>query len=458
VGAASALVVSAGAVTLLGRTPGAPVFDAVQLMDGELTAVVSAPGVVGSDDTVDIKYPLLARIEQLFVREGDRVQTGQVLARMETATLSAQLAQARAALARTEVQLEEARRLMREATAPGASAAMVDGDSLSQRLTPAQAAVARTAVQLWHAQQQWERMTVLVGKGFVAKSDADAADAAYRSLLRQMQIDEATERLDAESKMVAYHALRRQQDADRAVVQQIQIQLDQAEIRAPRAAVVTALYVQEGEVLGSPTATRPSGKPNNVLMTLSSADRFVVYADVNALDVGQLRPGQITRLNVDSIAGQELQGTVQSIALEPTVTSNVTTYRLTVSFSEKPPGLRLGLPVNARVTTGSEVGVLAPLSAIQRGLNGSRALRVNQGRAEAVLVELGLRTATAVVVRRGLAPRDTILLDGGAEVGAGLVELRLRPWKVEPTVGGATGTVRVPKPVAKSVFQQLFQP
>jgi hypothetical protein len=377
---------------------------------------------------------------------------------MEIATLSAQLAQARAALARTEVQLEEARRLMMEAAAPTATASAVDGEPLSQRLTPAQAAVARTRVHLWHAQQQWDRMTALVGKGFVAKSDADAAEAAYRSLLRQMQIDEATARLDTESKAVAYHTLRRQRDADEAVVRQIQIQLDQAEIRAPRAAVVTALYVQEGEVLGSPTATRPSGKPNNVLMTLSSADRFVIYADVNALDVGQLRPGQIARLTVDSIAGRDLQGTVQTIALEPTVTSNVTTYRVTVALAEKPPGLRLGLPVNARVITAREVGVLAPLTAIHMGPDGSRVLRVNQGRVEAVPVELGLRTATAAVVRRGLASRDTILLDAGADVSAGLFQLRLRPWRVEPTVGGATGTVRIPKPVAKSFFQQLFQP
>lgn len=458
VGSALGFVVVAGSVSLLARCPSPPVFDAVQTVDGELTAVVSATGVVGSDDTVDIKYPLLARVEQLFVREGDRVRSGQVLARMETATLSAQVAQARAALARTEVQLEEARRLMMDATAPAASASTVDGEPLSQRVTPAQAAVARTRVHLWHAHRQWERMTALVGKGFVAKSDADAADAAYRSLLRQLQIDEATARLDAESKTVAYHALRRQRDADEAVVRQVQIQLDQAEIRAPRVGVVTALHVQEGEVLGSPTATRPSGKPNNVLMTLSSADRFVVYADVNALDVGQLRPGQIVRLTVDSISGRELQGAVQSIALEPTVTSNVTTYRLTVTLAERPPGLRLGLPVNTRVTTAREVGLLAPLTAIHTGPGGSRVLRVNQGRVEAVPVELGMRSATAVVVRWGLASRDTILLDGGADVSAGLVQLRLRPWKVEPTVGRATETVRMPRPVAKSFFQRLFQP
>lgn len=450
------LVVVAGSVSLLARSSTPPVFDAVQAANGELTAVVSATGVVGSDDTVDIKYPSLARVEQLFVREGDRVRSGQILARMETAALSAQVAQARSTLARTEVQLEEARRLMVDATAPAASASIVDDEPLSQRLTPAQAAVARTRVHLWHAHRQWERTTTLVGKGFVAKSDVDAADAAYRSLLRQMQIDEATARLDGEGKTAAYQALRQQRDADEAVVRQIQIQLDQAEIRAPRAAVVTALYVQEGEVLGSPTATRPSGRPNNVLMTLSSADRFVVYADVNALDVGQLRPGQIARLTVDSIAGRDLQGTVQSIALEPTVTSNVTTYRLTVVLAERPPGLCLGLPVNARVTTAREVGVLAPLTAIHMGPDGGRVLRVNQGRVEAVPVELGLRTATAVVVRRGLASQDTILLDGGADVSAGLVQLRLRPWKAEPIVGSAT--VRMPKPVAKSFLQQLFQP
>lgn len=391
------------------------------------------------------------------MREGDRVRSGQILARMETATLRAQLAQARANLARTEVQSEESSRLMLEATATSLS--IVDNDPPSQRLTPAQATVAKTRVHLWHARRQWERTTTLVGKGFVAKSDADAAEAEFRGALRQLQIDEATARLDAESKTATYQALRQQRNADEAVVRQIQIQLDEAEIRAPRSAVVTALYVQEGEVLGSPTATRPSGKANNVLMTLNSADKFVVYADVNALDVGQLRPGQIARLTVDSFSAQDLQGTVQSIALEPTVTSNVTTYRLSVALAERPEGLRLGLPVNARITTAQEAGVMVPLTAVRTGPAGTHVLRVNQDRVEAVTVEVGLRSATAAVVRRGLASKDTLLLDGGAQVvGSGPVQTRLRPWKIEPTVDRGAETVRVQKPAPKSLFQKLLQP
>lgn len=458
VGSALGLTLLASSVSLLARGPGRPVLDAVQVVSGELSAVVLATGVVGSDDTVDIKYPSLARVERLFVHEGDRVRSGQVLARMETATLNAQIAQARATLARTDVQLDQARRLMIEATAPFLSLATTEGESPIQPSTPAQAAVARTRVHLSQARQQRERVTVLAVKGLVARSDADDSDAAYRSLQRQLQIDESTARLDSENKTAAFNALRRQREADEAVVQQIEIQLDQAEIRAPRAAVVTALYVQEGEVLGSPTATRPSGRPNNVLMTLNSADRFVVYADVNALDIGPLRPGQWARLTVDSITEKDLPGTVQSIALEPTVTSNVTTYRVTIALAERPPGLRLGLPVNARIITARESGVLAPLAAIRRRPDGSQVLRLRQGRATAVEVELGLRTATAIVVRRGLTPRETILLDGAAAAGDGLVRARLHPWSVEPPAHNNTEKPRAPQAAAKSFFQRLIQP
>lgn len=59
-----------GFVSLLVRSATPPVWDAVHAVDGELTAMVSATGVVGSDDTVDIKYPVLARVERSSCAKG----------------------------------------------------------------------------------------------------------------------------------------------------------------------------------------------------------------------------------------------------------------------------------------------------------------------------------------------------------------------------------------------------
>jgi HlyD family secretion protein len=458
VGSILGLSVLIGTGAIAGRMPSSLAADAIHPVQGPLTVVVQATGAVGSDDTIDIKYALLARVTRLLVREGHRVQAGQLLAQMETDTLSAQLAQARAARARTRVQLAEARRLMLDATAPGALLPAPDSEAPERRLTPAQAGVARTRVQLWQARRQWERMADLVQKGFVAQSEADVADSTYRTLMRQLQIDEETARLDADTKTAAYEALHRQLEADEAAVQQAQVLLDQASIRAPRAGVVTALYVEEGEVLGSATAARPSGKPNNVLMTVTGSDRFVVYVYVNALDIALLRTDLPVSMAVDSMPGQKIAGTVIFIGMEPTITDNVTTYRVTVALSERLVGIRLGLPVNASIAADREVGVLAPLSAIGRSPWGPSVLRVAHGRVESVPVELGLRTATAVVVRRGLTVEDTILVDGTADTVSRPVEPRVRTWDLEASPSNDKQTVRVPRPPDKTFLQRLFQP
>ena len=56
---------------------------------------------------MDIATKYVGRMKELLVNEGDLVQTGQLLAQMDTAELQAALAQAKAELARTEAEIHD---------------------------------------------------------------------------------------------------------------------------------------------------------------------------------------------------------------------------------------------------------------------------------------------------------------------------------------------------------------
>jgi len=426
--------------------------DAVRPLEGELLADVVASGVVAATDSVDVKYPFVARVERLLVREGDRVHAGQLLAQMDTAAFRAQLAQVQATLARTEVQLAEARRLMDLAIA--AAAPRIESDPAARAVTPAQSAAARTRVHVQRARRQWERLAALAAQGFIADSDAEGAEADYRMLLHQLESDEEAARLDAQGKTAAYHALLWQREADAAAVRQVEVQLAEAEVRAPRAGVVTTLYVRENEFLGSPNAARPTGKPNNVLLTLSDPESLSIEADVNAVDIGRVRVGQSVRASVDSLPGRDLAGVVTFIALEPTVTNNVTTYRVTMTLTVRPTGLRMGLPSQVRIAVGREAGLLVPLTAVRRSSEGAAVLGVRRGAVEVTPVELGLHTATAAVVRRGLGREDVIARDATVDA-RGPVEPRLQAWSMEP--GRAPQPLLVPKGREQGTLERLFR-
>jgi multidrug resistance efflux pump len=263
--------------------------DAIRVQAGVLAQTVTANGVVAALEAVDVKYALQDRVERVFVREGDAVRRGQAVAQMDARLLEPQLRQARAVLARTEVQLAQARTVLAQASAlfEGRDEAALPGE-----LTPVQAAVARTRVQATHAERQWHRLATLATAGYLARADAESAEATWRALAHQRRADEAAALNETDSAAATVRALQAQRETDLAGIALAEEQLARARIQAPIDGVVISLLVSEGELLGSSQAARSSGKPNNVLMTLVNPASIVVFADVQAVDVQLVAPRQ----------------------------------------------------------------------------------------------------------------------------------------------------------------------
>jgi multidrug efflux pump subunit AcrA (membrane-fusion protein) len=135
--------------------------------------------------------------------------------------------------------------------------------------------------------------------------------------------------------------------------------------------VVIALYVHEGEMLGSATAVAGLGpnaaisKPTNTLMTVAEDGDLEVDADVNAVDMGGVLVNQAARFTIDALQPQIFSGTVRSIALQPTVTNSVTTYRVVIAIPGSHPRFRIGMPVNVMLLrTVAKDAFLVPPSAV----------------------------------------------------------------------------------------------
>jgi HlyD family secretion protein len=144
------------------------------------------PGIVYGNgrieaDQIDIDTKFAGRIAQLFVDEGDMVKAGQVLARMDTQDLAAQLA-------RAESQIQQARHSLDEANAN----------------------VDLTKTQVTLAQQEFDRTRALVKRGFATNELLDqrrqALDGAIASLKAANERVGAAERaLDAATHDAEYY-------------------------------------------------------------------------------------------------------------------------------------------------------------------------------------------------------------------------------------------------------------
>src|SRR4030042_1636653 len=111
------------AAVIIWKTAGtrtAPQYKTEQVRRGELTVIVTATGTLQPTNTVSVGSELSGITKSVEVNYNDRVKIGQVLARLDTSKLEAQLTQSKAALERAK------------AEAAGAAAAVSQSEAILQ--------------------------------------------------------------------------------------------------------------------------------------------------------------------------------------------------------------------------------------------------------------------------------------------------------------------------------------
>jgi HlyD family secretion protein len=179
-------------------------------------------------DEINIDTKYAARIAEILADEGDLVKAGQVVARMDTRDLQA-------SLKRSQAQAEQAQRAVDEANANSA----------------------QQQTQVTLAQQEFDRASYLVQKGFQTKEILDQ---------RQQQLDGANALLNAAKARVTQSE--RALDAAKHDVELYTVQIEDNTLIAPRDGRIQYRIANIGEVL-------PAG--GHVFAMLDTSD---VYMDI----------------------------------------------------------------------------------------------------------------------------------------------------------------------------------
>ena len=103
-----------------------------------------------------------------------------------------------------------------------------------------------------------------------------------------------------------------------------------------------------------------------------------VNASIDESDVGRIRPDQTVTFRVDAYPGQQFEGTVGQIRLQPKVVQNVTTYETIINVPNPELKLKPGMTANLRVQIARRTDVVAdaerghPLPSDQRHVHGAQ--------------------------------------------------------------------------------------
>jgi len=228
---------------------------------------------------IDVATKTAGRIEDILVNEGDFITAGQILARMDTDVLQAQLKQAEAQKQQAVVSIETARH------------------QVVQRQAERQAAVSLVAqreAERDAAQKQFARSEELASRGTTSQQVLDtdrakfeSANAAVSAAQAQVAAADATI-ATAEAQVINAQAA---VDAAAATIESIQANIRDSTLRSPRDGRVQFRVAQPGEVLGA---------GGRVLNMVDLSDVYMTFF-LPTESAGRVRIGSEVRLVLDAV-------------------------------------------------------------------------------------------------------------------------------------------------------------
>lgn len=328
----------------------------------DLTATVTASGEIRPRNYVNIGANVMGRLTDILVKEGDRVQKGQLLAKLESvqagADVNAQLANLSAA----------------QADVAGAEAALKAAD---ESLRTLRASVDRARAELQRATLDFERGQQLFAERLIAKQEFD---------LRRAQAEAASASLrEAEARLSQAEAQRAQTAAGLASAQKRVAQIQASLVRvkdvlnkhlatSPIDGIVTNLPVRVGETV----VPGIQNSPASLIMTIADMSLITAEVKVDEADIVSIQNGQVADITIDALPNRTFKGHVIEIgntailrstglaASQSAISSQeAKDFKVVIALDNPPPEIRPGLSCTAKITTATRSNVLSiPIQAL----------------------------------------------------------------------------------------------
>ena len=321
---------------------------------GEVRVTVEETGVVDPERSIVVKSPISGVVQQLYVREGDRVQPGQALARILPDIAQANsLAQLRSEIERARIARDNARRDFDRAQALSAIGGITQSDLDQRRVAYEQ------AENQWRTAQDQLRLVQLSG---VTAGDSGGGGAQW------------------------------------------------ARIIAPTAGVVIARGVEEGETVVGGTSAFGGG---TALFTIADLSTLIVKAAINEVDIGKVARGDHVALTVDAFPGDTAQGIVRLVPPAARQQERVRVFDVEVEVTGGQRFLRPGMTANVRISGPVRRDVVrVPVEAVLLQEGKPIVYKIGGSGPQPVAVTLGLSDLFYVeLTGNGLAPGDSIALE-----------------------------------------------
>ena len=191
-----------------------------------------------------------------------------------------------------------------------------------------------------------------------------------------------------------------QYEAAQTQYESAKLQLAYATIRSPFAGIITERLIEVGNLVNA----------NDVVFRTADLDPLLARIFVPEKDIGQVRPGQSVRINVE---GSDQTHTGRVARISPVVDPQSGTVKVTVEIRDRRSTLRPGMFTTVNLVIAIHADVLqVEKKALVAEAEGSYAFLFKDGTAEKRLLEIGIAEGDYVEVLSGLSDGDSIITVG----------------------------------------------
>jgi RND family efflux transporter MFP subunit len=391
--------------------------DVARAQQRDIATDIRLDGQIAPLQQSTVSSPESANVTEVLVNEGDRVHRGDLLAKLDTSQLEAQLAANEATVNESEAKLRGS-----AVQAPISSQQYISAVTAAQQsLQQAQNRVATDVPALANAKLVYDGDVQLAQEGYVAATALEQAHATYvaaeqelhnarqalapaeaalRSAQKNTQLTLVDQATIAQNRAALSEA--------EAQVQLLRTEIAQSSVYAPFDGVVTARLVDPGAFEAGSFGGSSSG-----IVTVSQLDHVYVNANVPDEDLAFVRRGTPVTFTSQSLPGRVFSGSVFDV--NPVPSTGTLSYRARLLQPNPDLTLRGGMLVSVIVPRERHPNAtVVPRTAIFQGDQGTSVYTVVDGKAKMLPVQVGLET-------------DTLAEVHGAGVRPGTVVITTRP-------------------------------
>ncbi len=335
------------------------------------SSVLDASGYVTARRQATVSSKVTGRVAEVRIEEGQRVEEGEVLARLDPVDAQSQLDQSQTQLAAVRAQLTEYK------------------------------------IQVVKAERDLKRQQDLSARKLTSQQLAEDAATEVAALKARVAVQE------------------RQIAVAQSGVDAARVNLDNTVVKAPFSGVITVKAAQPGEIVSPISAG--GGFTRTGIGTIVDMNSLEIEVDVNESYIGRVQPGQPVESTLNAYPDWKIPGKV--IAIIPTADRGKATVKVRIGMDVK--DARIVPDMGARVAFLGEArpageaapkplpGVLVPSEAIRKVGDASMAFVVKDGRLEERTLTLGQTMSNSRQVLSGLSAGDRVALatPDGAKAG-----------------------------------------